>query len=106
MWYNTCMNIDKIRELFNAGKFVISSHCRVRMDERDIRISDIGNAIMNGEIIEEYNSADNPSCLINGKCTNEIFIHIVVTISKENLLLITVYFPDSNKFTDNFSRRL
>ena len=72
------------------------------MQERDISRIDVKNCIMCGEIIEEYpDDFPHPSCLIFGYTVNNKVIHVVVIIDKENIGIITVYYPNTDKFKDD-----
>ena len=79
-----------------------------RMFERSIDETDILNLLQKGNIIEEYHD-DYPfsSVLVNGTNGEDRPLHVVVSIDfgSKRLYLITTYEPDSNKWTDNFSRR-
>ena len=76
------------------------------MQERDISRIDVKNCIMCGEIIEEYpDDFPHPSCLIFGYTVNNKVIHVVVSIDKENIGIITVYYPNTDKFKDDLKTR-
>jgi hypothetical protein len=62
------MDIDKIKDSIKADNYEMSQHALERALECDIWKDDIEHAIINGEIIEEYED-DKPysSCLIFGK---------------------------------------
>ena len=76
------------------------------MNERNITIDDIMNAIDNGEIIEQYPSDfPFPSCLILGISIQGIYIHIVVSMDEDKIYLITAYIPDTDKWEDDLKTR-
>ena len=78
----------------------------VRMQQRNIERSDIINAIMNGEIIEQYeNDFPFPSCLVLGQTKPHRDIHIVCSITNNGMALITAYYPDERFTDDNRTRR-
>ncbi|MCU0289397.1 MAG: DUF4258 domain-containing protein, partial [Acidobacteria bacterium] len=65
--------------------------------------------LLNGTIIERYeDDFPFPSLLINGFSVNRRYLHLVVGVDvpRKRLYIITVYEPDSTKWTDNFSRRI
>ncbi|MCP5105116.1 MAG: DUF4258 domain-containing protein [bacterium] len=84
-------------------------HATKRMFQRDIDEEDVIEILLSGDIIEQYpDDFPFPSVLINGQSLTGRPIHIVVGIEilEKRLYIITVYQPDTKKWTDNFSRRL
>jgi hypothetical protein len=74
------------------------------MHERNIEIDDLINAIINGEIIEEYpDDYPFPSCLILGYVYGRP-IHIVCSNS-EPVYIITSYEPNLVKWYEDYKRR-
>ena len=59
------MDIEKLRILCNNKRLIITQHCIKRMMERSIELTEIKQAIAEGEVIEDYPD-DYPylSCLI------------------------------------------
>lgn len=97
--------IDDFRTLNKPENFVITQHSRKRFNERGILIADICNVIDNGEIIEQYED-DYPfsSCLILGE-SNNVKIHIVVSVDAGIIYIITAYKPDSLKWESDWKTR-
>ncbi len=61
------LDIDTIKQMVNDGKIRWTNHVVVRLLQRNILQEDIEKALLNGEIIEEYeNDYPYPSCLIYG----------------------------------------
>ena len=61
------MTIEQIRELCSSSKIEVTQHMLERMAQRHISFSHVKEAVMNGEIIEEYpNDFPYPSCLLLG----------------------------------------
>ena len=59
--------IEDFRKINKSENIIVSLHGQIRLNERNITIDDIMNAIDNGEIIEQYPSDfPFPSCLILG----------------------------------------
>jgi hypothetical protein len=84
-------------------------HAARRMFQRDIYEDEVENIIKNGEIIEQYDDDfPLPSMLINGMTPKMRPLHMVLSVnySEKKIIIITVYEPDSLKWTDNFSRRV
>ena len=66
---------------------------QLRLNERNISVYDVINAIDNGEIIEQYpKDFPFPSCLILGISINNTYIH-VVSMNDDKIYLITAYVP-------------
>lgn len=100
------MDIVMIRDLCEKRAIRWSTHVAIRMAERDITRSEVINAIMNGEIIEEYpNDYPLPSCLILG--FRELCpLHVVLACDTDMIIIISVYVPDRIRFeNDNRTRR-
>ena len=99
------MDIERIKELSTASQIRWSAHVAQRMMERSISRSDVISAIHTGEIIEDYpEDFTLPSCLILG-IVNENPIHVVVAQDKEEIVIISVYRPDLDKFEPDFRTR-
>ena len=99
------MNIDDIKTKVKRNEYDLTVHALKRRIERNISTSLIENAILNGEIIEEYpDDFPYPSCLINGFITNKEPIHIVCAITKR-IKIITIYKPEENDWEDYKTRR-
>ena len=88
----------------NAVKF--TEHFKIRLKERGIRFSDVKQALMSGEIIEEVqNDQPNPSVLILGNANN-MPLHIAIGIGDDLLWLITAYVPSCDIWeNDNKTRK-
>ena len=100
------LNIECIRKYINQRNIIWTKHCLNRINKRDILISDIKTAILNGKIIEYYyNDYPYPSCLITGKNKDEKTIHIVCGIKDNLVYMITAYYPDSDKWEEDMKIR-
>lgn len=83
-------------------------HATRRMFQRDIHEDNVENILKFGKIIEKYDEDfPLPSALVSGVTSTNRPVHLVVGVNKSDqiLVIITVYEPSSNKWTDNFSRR-
>lgn len=91
----------------NVSKHIaVTKHAKERLLERNITIADIINGIATGEIIKQYeDDKPLPSCLILGSSVKNMYIHIVVSHDDEYIYLITAYFPDSEKWENDFKTR-
>ena len=102
------MKIEDIQYYCAQSKIKWYKHVLERMQERDISRADVKNCIMHGEIIEDYpDDFPHPSCLIFGYTVNEKVIHAVVSLDAGNdsIGIITVYFPNTDKFEADLKTR-
>ena len=73
---------------------------------RKIKIKDIRNAINTGEIIEQYpDDYPFPSCLICGFDRENRTIHVCMSYEGTSSRIITAYYPDPLRWTDDFKTR-
>ena len=99
-------SIEDFRRLNKSENIVISLHGQLRLNERNISVDDIMNAIDNGEIIEQCpKDFPFPSCLILGISVNNIYIHVVVSMNENKIYLITAYVPSSDKWEADLKTR-
>ena len=100
------LNINTIKQMVKEEKIRWTHHVMVRLLQRNITEADIENAILNGEIIEEYeNDYPYPSCLIYGINLKNEVLHIVCGLNKIELWIITAYYPDNIKWEEDLKKR-
>ena len=100
------MNIEKIIDYINKRSIIWTKHCLNRLNQRDILISDVKNAIKTGKIIEYYyDDYPYPSCLILGYNMNNKIIHVVCGVNKDEVYIITAYYPDNIEWEENMEIR-
>lgn len=101
------ITIEKLREIISdTDRIIATRHALSRMKERGITIEDITEAIATGSIIEQYpDDKPFPSCLVLGNSVCGKALHIVCSADKEIMWLISSYYPDAEKWTDNKIRR-
>ena len=100
------LKVDTIKEFVRTGNIRWTNHCIVRLFQRNISQEDIENALLNGEIIEEYeNDYPYPSCLVYGIDLNNKVLHVVCGTSETELWVITAYYPDNIKWKDDLKTR-
>jgi hypothetical protein len=98
------MDLERIKQSIIDDNYEISLHAIERALERGIWKEDIEYAIIHGEIIEKYDDdKPYPSCLIYGKDTKGKPLHVVCAFSPI-IKLVTVYYPEENKWVD-YKRR-
>ena len=100
------INIDIIKELIKSEKIRWTNHVMIRLLQRNITQKDIEIALLNGEIIEEYeNDYPYPSCLVYGINLNNEILHIVCGTNEEDLWIITAYYPDNIEWENDMKTR-
>ena len=100
------LNINTIKQMIKDGKIRWTNHVIVRLFQRNISQEDIEKALLNGEIIEEYeNDYPYPSCLVYGKSFNNEVLHIVCGANKTELWIITAYYPNNEKWEHDLKTR-
>lgn len=100
------MDITEIKRLCADETIEISSHIQQRMLQRGVSYKEVKQALMNGEIIEDYpDDYPYPSCLVLGTTSNGKKLHIVAGIGEEKLWLITVYVPNVILWDETLTKR-
>lgn len=100
------MNLDEIKQLCANKKIRWTNHMFMRLVQRGISTDDVGNALINGEIIEDYpTDYPYPSCLILGLTIDEKILHVVCGSNGEELWLITAYYPNPDSWSNDFKVR-
>lgn len=100
------MNIEEIQDLCKSNKLRWTNHIFVRLVQRNISMADVKHAIRTGEIIESYpDDYPYPSCLVLGINVNNVHIHVVCGSDGEELWLITAYYPDPTKWSEDLKNR-
>lgn len=100
------LNIDTIKKLIKDRKIRWTNHVMIRLLQRQISQKDIEIAMLNGEIIEEYEeSYPYPSCLVYGINMNNKVIHIVCGTNGEELWIITAYYPNELEWEKDLKTR-
>ena len=100
------MTIEEIARLCNKQTLRWTNHILKRIFQRGIGIADVENALINGEIIEQYpTDYPFPSCLVLGQTKAGKTLHIVCGSNGRELWLITAYFPNPFEWTDDFKHR-
>ena len=98
--------IEDFRKINKSENIIISLHGQLRLNERNISVDDVMNAIDNGEIIEQYpEDFPFPSCLILGLTVASIYIHVVVSMNDGKIYLVTAYIPSPDKWESDLKTR-
>ena len=100
------LNIDIIKELVKNKKIRWTNHVMIRLLQRNISQNNVKNALLNGEIIEEYeDSYPYPSCLVYGITIGKKVLHVVCGYDENELWIITAYYPDNKEWNKDLKMR-
>jgi hypothetical protein len=99
------MEIDRIRAEITSGNYRFSDHAVKRMIRRSIERIEVEEAILTGEIIEEYpDDKYSPSCLVNGVSKAGRHLHVQVSVPPA-VTVITAYDADATEWIGYRVRR-
>ena len=100
------MDIQPIQDAVRQNKLFFTEHAVRQMAKRGIMDTEVQEAILNGEIIEE-NPGDKygPSCLLYGQTLHKRPLHVLCSLPPR-IRVITTYQPDPNEWIDHHIRRL
>ena len=100
------ISIESLRQHYQCDAVFITEHAAERSRQRGILSADMRNAVLNGEIIEQYpDDYPFPSCLVLGKDTSGKCIHICMSEEGTASRIITAYYPDKTKWNADFKTR-
>lgn len=95
------MGIEQIQRLCKQNALEVTHHAQKRLEQRNILPEQVQQAILVGEIIEEYpDDYPYPSCLILGNG-----LHMVIATTENMLYLVTAYAPNVIRWDDTFKLR-
>jgi len=99
--------IDEIREKISRDEFEYSQHALDQSILRKIRVDELREAILAGEVIEDYpEDKYGPSCLILGLTERGRPLHLQCSYpSRARIKIVTVYEPDPSRWTAFRTRR-
>ena len=90
----------------SKNKINFRFHALKRMFEREISEMDVLHVLSYGKIIEEYPSDTPYPSYLKFWYVNNRPIHVVAANTEENdVIIITVYEPDSKRWQPGFERR-
>lgn len=99
------MEIEQLRFLCKDETIQMTDHVYKKSRQRNIKFDDIKRCIMYGQIIEDYpNVFPFPSALIL-ECSVGKPIHVVAGVGDGLLWIITAYFPDEEKWENDYKTR-
>lgn len=83
------MVIKPIRDRILESKYRIPDHAVKQMIKRSITRLEIEEAVINGEIIEEYpDDKYSPSCLIYGRTRTEKDLHVQLSLPPSIIVIL------------------
>ena len=95
-----------VRVVYDEDAVFITAHAAERFRLRNIKAKDIRTAVATGEIIEQYPcDYPYPSCLILGVTKENRYIHVVMSDEGNASRIITAYFPDPAKWSNDYKTR-
>ena len=99
------MTIQGIQDKIRKGDYGFSEHAVKRMIKRAISRQEVEEAVLRGEIIDEYpEDKYSPSCLVYGKTEKGRDLHVQVSLPPV-VVVITAYDPDPKEWIDFKIRR-
>ena len=101
------MDIEDIKRKIRSGCYTISFSHTDKIRLRRITLSEIEEAVLNGDIMEPYpDGPRGPSCLIFGFSGTGRPLHVLFgNLVKDDLLIITVYEPNMDEWEPDFKTR-
>ena len=91
--------LERIRTQAIAEDIRITQHAQQGMIEEDIVLDEVLEAIVEGQILEDYpEHRRGACCLLNGITRSGRPIHVVCTTARTVLIIITVYEPKPIKW--------
>ena len=99
--------LAEIQRQLAAGEFEFSRHAFRRVIERNIRESEIQEAGVLAEVIEDYpEDKYSPSALLLGFTAAGRPLHLQVSFAAaDRVKIITIYEPDAKEWIENRKRR-
>ncbi len=99
---------EHVRSLVQMGHLAFKRHAAIRMRQRNISTVEVEEALIAGEIIEDYSESEPlPGYLVLGYTKANRPIHIVMGVDPEDEMVwaITVYEPNPSKWEAGFKQR-
>ena len=100
------LDIKNIQSLYDSKAIVLTQHFLDRITKRSITFANVKSTVDNGEIIEQYpEDYPHPSALILGYTDDNKPLHVVIGVGGGNAWLITAYYPDTEKWENDYKTR-
>lgn len=99
------MDIQPIQQIARQANLVFTEHAIRQMARRSISVDEVSEAILSGEIIEDYpDDKYSPSCLILGSTQRGRVLHVQCS-APPRVRVVTVYQPDADEWIQDRIRR-
>jgi hypothetical protein len=99
------MELAEVKAKITTGNYRFSDHAVKRMIRRSIDRMEVEEAVLTGEIIEEYpDDKYSPSCLIYGVSKAGRHLHVQLSLPPA-VIVITAYEPDASEWIEYRVRR-
>lgn len=99
------LDYNSLKQAFKDKIYTLTDHASDRAAKRRIRSSEIEQAILSGEVIEDYPTDKyGPSCLILGYTHDERALHVQVSYPNR-IKVITVYEPSPDEWEKDLKTR-
>jgi hypothetical protein len=96
---------DALKQIFHDKNYLLTAHASQRGVARGISSSEIEEAVISGEMIEDYpDDKYGPSCLIFGTTSKKRILHVQVSYPP-NVKVITLYEPSSDEWESDWKTR-
>ena len=97
---------DRLRQLAGSEQIRITQHAQQEMVEEDIRLDEVLEVIVRGQILERYpEHRRGACCLLGGTTKAQRPLHVVCTTALPMLIVITAYQPKPPKWISPTERR-
>ena len=98
-------DLNALREAFRQRDYILTAHASDRAVQRDIGSGEIDEAILAGEVIEDYpEDKYGPSCLLLGQTGAGRSLHVQVSYPPD-IKVITVYEPATEEWEADLKTR-
>jgi hypothetical protein len=98
-------DLDSLRDLIQQRQYLLSDHASKRGVERGISSGEIEQAVLSGEVIEDYpDDKYGPSCLILGATENDRILHVQLSYPPQ-VKVITLYEPSPQEWEADWKTR-
>jgi hypothetical protein len=100
-------DIAAIRRKIEAGAWELSRHAVDQCLLRSIRVVEISECLLNGEVIEIYpDDKYGPTCLVLGRTSGGKILHVHCSDETRPVIkIVTAYEPDPRRWRDHRFRR-
>lgn len=100
------LQIEDLQKICSPENIIMTMHAAKRLEQRGIRLREVMDCIMTGEIIEQYpDDYPYPSCLTLGNRNTDKPLHAVIGTDGFHLWIVTAYYPSADKWMDDLKTR-